>query len=300
MAVRGIPKCSRWPASLTCVGVLLLAIAAHGSATASLRAVVLAPLRAARGGGPGHSALLGYLDRPAANGPSAGVIILHGCNGVQQAELHLARRLARAGYVALIVDSLASQRFCDRGLDIGARAASVDALSGLRWLARQPWVDPARIGVIGIGPGGTAVLTDLSARPPAGAEGETFRAGVAYYPACKGITGTIVAPVLILAGGADDVTPPDDCKTMIRRQAADSAPIRLVIYPWATHGFTQGWVTKRYDFVTKETTMRPMPFYLDGHLVEYDPDAAHKARPQVRRFLRAELGPSSPRHAAAR
>jgi hypothetical protein len=59
--------------------------------------------------------LLGYLARPAGDGPFPAVVVLHGCGGFAAGgSLQLADQLRDWGYVALMVDSLGPRGLATR------------------------------------------------------------------------------------------------------------------------------------------------------------------------------------------
>ena len=85
--------------------------------------------------------------------------------------------------------------------------------------ARRPASAPARFGA---GPG-------------------RFRAAAGYYPGCAQLASRggwrPYAPLLVLAGGVDDWTPPGPCVAMLERARAAGAPAEIVVYATAYHGF---------------------------------------------------------------
>ena len=88
--------------------------------------------------------------------------------------------LARRGLLVYTVDSRGSW---GRGHAFEAavhrrlgQLELVDQLDGVRFLARQPWVDPERIGIYGGSFGGYMVLMAMNRAP------EQFAAGIAYAP----------------------------------------------------------------------------------------------------------------------
>jgi dienelactone hydrolase len=63
------------------------------------------------------------------------------------------------------------------------------------------------------------------------------RSVVAVYPACRGrepLTSRV--PLLLLLGGADDITPPSSCAHLLDTSAS-GPEISVEIYPGARHGF---------------------------------------------------------------
>jgi len=185
---------------------------------------------------------------PGAPGPA--VLICHGSDGVDgRGEFHAAA-LNAAGIATLEIDMWAA-RGTKRGA--AARPRSVpetlpDAFAAARFLAGQPEVDPARIGILGFSWGGVVSLLSATRRwrDELGAAGPRFVAHAALYPVCwtyetvrgfslADLTG---APILIQAGDADAYDDPDGLDQLLARlPAASRALIRGITHPGAGHGF---------------------------------------------------------------
>jgi dienelactone hydrolase len=187
----------------------------------------------------------------AAGASAPALVMLHGCGGLfdgrgQLAARYtdLAARLNALGIQALATDSfsprgekeLCTQRTASRRITQTERRR--DALGALRWLAGQPGVDPARLGVLGWSHGGSTVLAATNQRHPdvAGARVRPSLA-VAFYPGCetelrRGYTPT--APLLLLLGEADDWTPAAPCKALAEQPGG---AIQWEAYAGAYHGF---------------------------------------------------------------
>lgn len=143
---------------------------------------------------------------------------------------------------ALVLDSLTPRgvsELCAQKL--GRRRVTqtqrrLDALAALGWLAAQPIVNAARVGLIGWSNGGSSVLAAtnrLHAEVDAAAVKPAF--AVAFYPgreAEAAIGYRPTADLLMLVGEADDWTPAEPC----RRLAAQAAP-QIEVCPGAHHGF---------------------------------------------------------------
>jgi len=174
------------------------------------------------------------------------VVMLHGCSGVysyskpnasysnlQQLLLEWGRRLSRAGYTALLVDSFTArgdaQNQCGNGTagtdEVVGRA--YDALGGYDALARTTAyrVDPARVAVVGWSQGGSTTLSvmDISTWPA------VFKLGVAFYPACGlhnaygGVSASLYAPyspLHVLFGTADEFYKSGSCQARQQRALA--------------------------------------------------------------------------------
>jgi dienelactone hydrolase len=144
-----------------------------------------------------------------------------------------------------------------------------DACSARTWLAAQPDVDAQHIAVMGMSNGGRTVLAALRTtwQHP-----ERFVAGVALYPGCQtDISSTFYAPLLVLMGRADTVTPAYFCAQMHAAQPASAPELRLVIYPHGPHTF---------DMRLPDRTVL-------GMQLGYDPQAEADARRQVMDFFAA-------------
>lgn len=193
------------------------------------------------------------------NAHRGAIMLLHGCSGPYEAAGGLSlrmreytQRLLERGWSVLVLDSLTprgERELCTQ--NVGARKVTqanrrLDAWAGLAWLAAQPGVDAARLGLIGWSNGGSTVLAALQAdrfaARPSGVPLPAF--AVAYYPGCLDISRTRqgpAAPLLLQLGQEDDWTPPQPCQAWAEEvsRAAPSAwaPIDVVSYPGAYHGF---------------------------------------------------------------
>ncbi len=231
-----------------------------------------------RGARAAQGSLPTTLYRPPGDGPFSFVVLLHGCGGLRQeamwsrwvepwAELLLEQRIGVA-----VVDSFAPrgvEQVCTRGAANWAVRRADDAYSAHAWLRAQPFVDSAHVAVMGMSNGGRTVLAALrtSARhePP-------FAVAIALYPGCQSdVTSRLYAPLLVLIGRADTVTPAYHCERMKASQPNDAPPLTLVLYPRAPHTF---------DMPLPDRTVL-------GMSLGYDADALADARRQVIEFLAA-------------
>jgi dienelactone hydrolase len=181
-------------------------------------------------------------------GPDAkpGVLVLHTAGGLSEADRIHARKLAEAGFTALVV----SYR-------IGWTASMNEALAeAVDWLRRQPESRDMPVGVIGFSLGASKALLVAGLRPKA------VKAAVSYYgtynveiskfrevarqsraktgaatPSPVDAASRIEGAILLLQGGADDETPPDQTAQM--KAALDRAKVKyeVVVYPGAVHMF---------------------------------------------------------------
>jgi dienelactone hydrolase len=212
----------------------------------------------------------GYLSRPKHAGPFPAVVLLHTCLGLPEARASIGERIAGWGYAALFVDD-----FATRGLRetcaVDFKPALPDAYGALAYLARQPFVDPARIAAVGFSQGGD---TALKIAAGGGSGGAAFKAAAAFYPPCANLAGVALGtPTLILVGAKDEVTPAADCAQLAKQQAPGM--VKLVVYPGAAHAF---------DIREAGGGTRVM-----GMLLAYDPNAAQRSWAELRRFLAGQF-----------
>ena len=145
------------------------------------------------------------------------------------------------------------------------RRRVVDAYAAKRYLASLPFVAPGRIAVKDWSHGGSTTLQVLSSKTA-----DPFRATVAFCPGCRSPLTGLNAPLLILIGGADDLTPADRCEAMMPREPA--AAVTLKVYPGPT---------------TASTPLAPTG-------IHRDPEActASNTTPRPRRTRSCRCGPS--------
>jgi len=243
-------------------------------------AVQVAAQRMGLNGSHSGKPLLGFLARPNMPGRHPGVVILHGCAGFRPYYPVIADVLKSYGHVALALDSLGELEACNGGS--GDVAESFDSYAALDWLAQQDFVDPDRVAVLGFSMGGNAALDNVETGPGAieKTQSRYFRAAIACYPYCRYRAGMMTVPTLILVGDKDDWTLADWCRDMMARRDGKGAPVKLVVYPGATHAFN----------IPFEPSL-----YL-GHHLAYDPQATAAAWKEVRSFLQTTLVPSQPGH----
>jgi dienelactone hydrolase len=198
--------------------------------------------------------------QPVANAaaPTPAIVLLHGCGGVGNGGVPSTRHKAaieqwsKEGYAVLFLDSFATrgekelctQRYSSRKVQPADRAR--DAKAAHDFLAKQPQVDAKKIMLLGWSHGGSTVLQTQDGDSP-------FAAAVAFYPGCGNFARNVSAyrlasPLFILIGEADDWTPAAPCGDFAQALQARQAPIEIIRYPGAYHGFDgMGKLTVRKD-----------------------------------------------------
>ncbi|MBP0445776.1 dienelactone hydrolase family protein [Roseomonas sp. SSH11] len=202
--------------------------------------------------GPAGTPLRGLLVRAGGAGKGIPVVALHGCGGLggpgaplslPPREADWAARLAASGHPVLFPDSFGSRgvtQVCSGGEKgiLPETTRRADAHAAAAWAAAQPWAAPGGAFLLGWSHGGSTALAAIGAPVPPG----LLRGAVALYPGCarpgqQPPPWRPAAPVLMLLGGADDWTPPGPCRLAAER--ARPAPVEVVEYPRAAHGFDQ-------------------------------------------------------------
>jgi dienelactone hydrolase len=218
----------------------------------------------------------GYLGKPEGEGPFPAVILLHGCSGINDREHIWASNLNEWGYVSLIVDSFSPRSLsntCGRGTIEAERAH--DAHAAKAYLEKLSYVDSRYIGIMGFSNGATTILRaiidehfDENEKPES-----QFAAAVAFYPYCKYSVKYMDAPLMVLMGEKDDLTPASVCKGKERsgkgQHGSGKHEATFVFYPNASHDFDWPW---------KNTTYR-------GHKLLYNANAAADAKIKVKNFF---------------
>jgi dienelactone hydrolase len=223
-----------------------------------------------------HGSLPVTIYRPEGTGPFPFVVLMHGCGGLHREATWTAwvqpwaDLLAQHGVGTAVVDSFGPRgvdQVCTGNVAAWAVRRADDAYSARRWLAEQPYADRRRVALMGMSNGGRTVLASLRTTL---AHPDPFVAGVALYPGCQNDVGsTFYAPLLVLIGNADKVTPARFCEQMKRGQPASAPALELVVYPGGPHAFD----------------MRLPDRTLLGMRLAYDAQAEADARRRVIDFL---------------
>lgn len=177
------------------------------------------------------------------------------------ARQRFANLLTSWGYVSLAVDSFATRNIneaCDRPMP----DRQADAWGAMLYLSKLSFVDRDRVAVVGSSQGGIVALRLASTQDVKILDVPDtlrFKAVVAYYPLCSVASAQLAVPALIMIGELDDWTPAKTYEQWMGLRNGRGAPVKLVVYPGADHGF---------DF--------PGPahgLHRFGHLLKYNADA---------------------------
>ena len=181
----------------------------------------------------------------AKTGKRPGIVIVHEWWGITKHMHDEARRLAQRGYTAFIADMYGDAKTADKPKDADAlsgsvmknpRAMETRFNAAREQLAKQPTVDPTRIGAVGYCFGGAVVLNMARAG--------TDLAGVVGFHASLGLNtpapapGTVKAKILVLNGADDPFVKKEEYATLKADMDAAKADYRVVEYPGAVHAFT--------------------------------------------------------------
>jgi dienelactone hydrolase len=223
----------------------------------------------------GTTEIVGYLFRPAGNGPHPAIVLLHGrggpysandnasctfvargaaspCNAATLSKRHVmwGEFWAGRGYVALLADSFGPRgkahgfgRFSHEDPDRDAvnelTVRPLDAEGALAYLRTRRDVAGDHIVLQGWSNGGSTTLNVMIRQ---GANNGGFRAALAFYPGCgeKALLDQTIrsaTPIALLMGDADEEVNPEICAHVAQRSYAAGTRIEATFYPGATHDF---------------------------------------------------------------
>ena len=179
------------------------------------------------------------------------VILLHGAAGmVAERGAVYGPQLAAMGVAVLVVDTYGARRdmaesFIDRVVHITETMFVTDAYAGLIYLAQRPEIDPRHVALAGFSYGGMATVFALYRQmaehlaPP----GLRFAGHVAFYGPCIARftdSRTTGAPLLMLNGADDQITPAAQCRVIAEDVRRGGSEVRMVEYPGAVHQWDGG------------------------------------------------------------
>jgi dienelactone hydrolase len=213
--------------------------------------------------------IYGHLFRPA-SAPRAkrpAMVIVHGFGGVSDArEGFWARELAAFGVAALVIESFTA-RGAGSSIEDQSRISTAkgvrDAYAALAYLGQQDFVEPTRIGVMGMSWGGSVALRAADRRKQGGGPG--FAASIPLYPGCVAQyrNPQPAAPLLVLIGEHDDYTGIKTCADYLNRIRAAGGAAQLKIYRGAHHGFDGDPRTQREFSSAQAQNYRDCVLYVE-------------------------------------
>jgi dienelactone hydrolase len=204
------------------------------------------------------------LFKPAGAGPFPALVILPTCGGHQARHSFdvWAKAALQRGYAVLVVDPLTPQGVtapgenCRPPSKVRGPRLRKDAFDAAEHLRKQPFVDPERVGLLGMSQGAMTALVASANLYDTPQGRRPFRAIVSNYPVCFAgnvqlpgrsavnvnfVPDTkIVVPLLVQMGDLDTEGPPRDCISPLQEQKDKGAPVELVVYKNATHGWDIG------------------------------------------------------------
>jgi dienelactone hydrolase len=177
-------------------------------------------------------------------GKRPGVLVVHEWWGLDDYARKRARMLAGLGYTALAVDMYGEGKVAMHPDDAGRFAselmknfdvAKARFMAAMDFLKQQETIDPTRIAAIGYCFGGGVVLN--LAREGVDLKGvASFHGGLtAVNPAQPG---SVKTKILVLNGGADKFTTPEQINAFKQEMKAAGADFKFISYPGAMHSFT--------------------------------------------------------------
>jgi carboxymethylenebutenolidase len=183
-----------------------------------------------------------YLSRPKKDGKHPAVIVIHGNSGTSPYNQDVARRLAKAGYVAIAPDLLSPAGGTGKFGDQEAQRAALRAISredihrdldyAFEYLEKHPYVRPDRIGVVGFCWGGGYAFM-MATRLP------RLRAAAVFYgrnPDPIDLVKNIRADLLVVHG-EEDVNFTRHVPELEKALKQHGKPYDLKIYSGAGHAF---------------------------------------------------------------
>jgi len=177
------------------------------------------------------------------------VILAHGTGGISNEREHAwAQRLNAWGIAAFVVDSytgrgITAPIYADNPKFTHVVAHLLDAYLALQLLSTHPRIDGARVALMGFSRGGETSVNAVFEPFRIAALGQAphrFAAYIPFYPYCNfrhASKSLALAPMLMLLGGADEVTEPAPCQNLGVWLKDRGVPVRVVVYPNAHHGF---------------------------------------------------------------
>lgn len=203
-----------------------------------------------------------HLVRPDGNGRHPAVLILHGAGGVRENHKTYARRLADAGFVALLPQLISIRLGANEpaGLLRSEISAAVALLKG------RKEIDGSRIGLVGFGEGGQRAVFAAIAFPAVFKAVAQYYAPVGHPPislelAAGHTASKIRAPLLILHGEDDQLVPVEHARRLEEALRSAGKPFEIVLFPGAGHGFDQEGEPWYHPVAAREAEAGTLAFF---------------------------------------
>jgi carboxymethylenebutenolidase len=185
----------------------------------------------------------GYLASPSGGGSHPAVVVIQEWWGLDDHIRDLARRFARAGFIALAPDLYHGQVTAEPDeahklmMSLRLPEAHRDLRGASEYLLTLDTVQPRRVGVVGFCMGGSLTLYAASHDPNVGVAAAFYPGRVAQQT--DDVAANLGCPLLAIFGAEDDGIPPaaiEGLRAAFERSGkADQAEI--VVYDGAPHAF---------------------------------------------------------------
>ncbi len=192
--------------------------------------------------------------KPAGAGPFPALVILESCSGATADLRRWGQSAMAQGYVVMVVDSMGPRGSTPRNCNVSPLIRIADAMNARARLESFPFVDKARIGVLGFSVGGhiAQIIAADGTRRASPAPGmpalRPFAAAASIYGPCIGRTPNgmqgvfedatgLNEPLLAQLGDADTQARPAECVPQYEKMKTAGADIDWVVYPGITHCF---------------------------------------------------------------
>ena len=251
--------------AVKCVGLLLLLVQSASIPVGAFAATGLNDdLSFPASPEPFGAAKASKMFKPQGPGPFPALVMLPTCGGHLRSHVFdvWAKAALQRGFAVLVVDPLtprgvtAPGENCKAPSKVSLWRLRKDAFDAAAHLRKQTFVDPDRIGLLGLSQGAMAAL-GVSASLYETPQGKpAFRGIVANYPVCflgnLRMAGRapvnvnfvpeekITVPLLVQMGDLDTEGPPQDCISRLQVQKDKGAPVETVVYKNATHAWDMG------------------------------------------------------------
>lgn len=177
---------------------------------------------------------LQFPDKMAGKVPA--IVIAHGSGGLDERDERWAKYFRKQGIATFKIDY-----FGPRSVTLNSMIQPLptnDAIDALNLLSSHPGIDRSRIAIIGFSRG--AHLAINSASPGYTGSNNRYAAHIGLYPIC-GLThigkGNASAPILILVGSDDDISPVVQCENLLADGVSKGRSVTLRVYEGAQHGW---------------------------------------------------------------